>query len=256
MNSNFYPKKYLGQNFLTDSNIKTKIINACNLTLADSVLEIGPGLGVLTREIANSVKKVWAVEKDKKLFEFLKEDLKDFKNLNLVNEDILKFNLPENKIKVIGNIPYNITSPIIEHLINRKDKITSIFITIQKEVAERIVADPGSKVYGSFSIFTQYYTEPQIKFIIKKGSFKPVPKVDSCFVELKIREKPAVLVKDEKLFFEIIHTAFQQRRKMISNTLKKYVSANKISQIGINPNSRPEELSIEEFAKIEEFVVK
>ncbi len=250
MDSSFFPKKHLGQNFLTDNHIKTKIIAACQLENDDNVLEIGPGKGILTQEIVTSVKSVIAVEKDKKLFEYLEGKLKDYKNLTLINEDILKFKLKQNNTKVIGNIPYNISSPLIEHLINQKQKICSIFISLQKELAERIVATPGSKVYGSFSLFVQYHTEPQIKFFIKKGSFHPSPKVDSAFVELKIREIPSVKVKNEELLFKIIRTSFNQRRKMISNTLKRFLSADKISQIGIEPSKRPEQLGLEEFAKL------
>lgn len=253
--NNFFPRKSLGQNFLTDKHIKTKIIAACQLNCDDNVLEIGPGKGILTQDIVTSVKSLIAVEKDKKLFEYLGGKFKDCKNLTLVNDDILKFKLKQNNTKVIGNIPYNISSPLIEHLINQKNKISAIYISLQKEFAERLVANPGSKVYGAFSLFVQYHTEPQIRFFIKKGSFHPVPKVDSAFVELKVRETPAVKVKKEELLFKIIRAAFNQRRKMISNTLKRFLSSAEISKTGIKPNKRPEELSIEDFAKIEEVVV-
>lgn len=246
----FYPKKSLGQNFLADDNIKSKIIQACNLTIEDFILEIGPGKGVLTRELVGLAKNVVAVERDAKLFQLLCQTLGEYPNLSLVNQDILKFQITHHNTKVIGNIPYNISSPLLEHLINQKDKISVIYISLQKELAERIIAKPASKAYGSFSLFLQYHTIPAIKFIIKRGCFRPQPKVDSAFVELTIRKTPAVKVRDEELFFKIIRTAFGQRRKMISNTLKEFISSEKICQTGISPSIRPEDLSLEDFAKI------
>jgi len=252
----FIPKRSLGQNFLIDDNIKRKIIQACQLSLDDNVLEIGPGLGVLTEEIVKVVKSITAVEKDTRLWAQLKDKFKDFPNLKLLNQDFLKFKLNRKFSKVIGNIPYNISSPIIEHLINQKDKINAVYISLQKELAERIVAKPGNKDYGSFSLFVQYHCQPEIKFIIRKGCFRPQPKVDSAFMELTIRKTPKVLVKDEQLLFKIVRTAFGQRRKMIVNTLRNFIPRDEISHTGIDPNCRPEELSLEDFAKIAEFIVK
>jgi 16S rRNA (adenine1518-N6/adenine1519-N6)-dimethyltransferase len=253
-----FAKKSLGQNFLNDDNIKKKIIDVCSLSQRDNVLEIGPGLGVLTGEIAKRVKSLIAIEKDTRLYKYLLELLKDCKNLTLINEDILKFKITKKLSKVIGNIPYNISSPLIEHLINQKDKIGIIYISLQKELAERIIAKPGSKHYGSFSLFVQYHTLPKIKFIIKKGSFRPKPKVDSVFIELFIRKAPAVKVKNEELLFKIIRNCFNQRRKMISNTLKDLLSIEEIlrihKQIGVDPHIRPENLSLEDFAKIANFL--
>jgi 16S rRNA (adenine1518-N6/adenine1519-N6)-dimethyltransferase len=251
-----FAKKSLGQNFLTDDNIKRKIIQACQLSQDDNVLEIGPGLGALTWEIVKIVGSITTVEKDTRLCAQLKDKFKDFPNLKLLNQDFLKFKLNRKFSKVIGNIPYNISSPIIEHLINQKDKINSIYISLQKELAERIIAKPGGKDYGSFSLFVQYHCQPEIKFIIRKGCFRPQPKVDSVFMELKIRKSPKVLVKVEELFFKIIRAAFGQRRKMIANTLRNFIPRDEISHTGLNPNSRPEELSLEDFAKIERLIKK
>ncbi|MFH1655900.1 MAG: 16S rRNA (adenine(1518)-N(6)/adenine(1519)-N(6))-dimethyltransferase RsmA [Candidatus Omnitrophota bacterium] len=256
MNNKDFAKKSLGQNFLSDDNIKRKIIHACQLSKDDFVLEIGPGLGALTKDIAIGVKSITAVEKDVRLCGHLVILLDDYKNLILINEDILKFKITQKNTKVVGNIPYNISSPIIEHLINQRDKISVIYISLQKELARRIIAKPGGKDYSSFSLFVQYYTIPEIKFIIKRGSFKPQPKVDSAFVELIVRKVPAVKVKNEELLFRIIRACFNQRRKMISNTLRDFVRADKISQIDIDQNCRPEELSLQDFAKIADFVVK
>ncbi|MBM3248326.1 MAG: ribosomal RNA small subunit methyltransferase A [Candidatus Omnitrophica bacterium] len=246
----FYPKKFLGQNFLFDDNIKSKIIQACNLSGEDFVLEIGPGTGALTKELVKIAKGVVAVEKDIRLFQILCSTLGEYLNLSIVNQDILKYRISQSNTKVIGNIPYNISSPIIEHLINQKEKISVIYISLQKELAQRIIAKPGGKDYGSLSLFVQYHTSPSIKFIIKSGSFKPRPKVDSAFVELLIRKTPAVSVKDEETLFKIIRAAFGQRRKMISNTLKAFLSAEKICQTGISPSIRPEDLSLQDFAKL------
>ncbi len=250
VNLNFYPRKSLGQNFLSDDNIKSKIIQACNLTNEDFILEIGPGTGVLTKELVRLAKNVVAVEKDVKLFQILCQTLGEYPNLSIVNQDILKFQIAHNNTKVIGNIPYNISSPLIEHLLNQKEKISVIYISLQKELAQRIIAKPGGKEYGSLSLFVQYHTIPTIKFIIKRGSFRPRPKVDSAFIELVVRKTPAVSVKDEELFFKIIRTAFGQRRKMISNTLKEIIGAEKICQTGISPSIRPEDLSLQDFARL------
>ena len=245
-----FAKKSLGQNFLTDDNIKRKIIEVCQLTQNDFVLEIGPGRGALTREIAKRVKSITAVEKDTRLCGNLVGLLDEYKNLILINEDILNFKISQDDTKVIGNIPYNISSPIIEYLIDQKEKVKVIYICLQKELAKRIVAKPGGKDYGSFSLFVQYSTEPEIKFIIKKGCFRPQPKVDSAFVELKIRKPVKVKVQNEQFLFKIIRTSFNQRRKMISNTLGDIVDIKKIAETGIKPSSRPEELSLEDFVKI------
>ncbi|MDP2938988.1 MAG: 16S rRNA (adenine(1518)-N(6)/adenine(1519)-N(6))-dimethyltransferase RsmA [Candidatus Omnitrophota bacterium] len=256
--ADFFPKKQLGQNFLIDDNIRRKIIQACNLSKEDNVLEIGPGLGKMTKDLVILAKDVIAVEKDKRLTLYLCELFKDYKNLKILNQDILKYKIKTKNTKIMGNIPYNITSPIIEHFINQKEKISVIYITIQKEVGERIVASPGTKDYSSFSLFVQYHTIPEIKFLISRGCFKPQPRVDSCFLELSIRDIPAVKVKNEELFFKIIRTCFNQRRKMISNTLKKIITAQKITELsqqtGINPSNRPEDLSLEEFGRIADFV--
>jgi 16S rRNA (adenine1518-N6/adenine1519-N6)-dimethyltransferase len=257
---NVRPKKRLGQNFLVDKNIQKKIINACEFKNSDTVLEIGSGRGELTKLIAERVSKVFALEIDPFLCENLKVILKDFPNSQVINQDILRFDLrkyfctTKQKLKVIGNIPYYISSPIIEHLIKFSDKISTIFITVQKEFALRIIANPGSKEYGSFSLFTQYYVEPKILFTIKKNSFYPVPKIDSAFLSIKIRKKPKVSVRDEGLLFKIIRRAFNQRRKVLKNSLSGIISTQKLEQFfnkhNISSNIRPEDLSLEDFATL------
>jgi len=258
------PKKSLGQNFLIDKNIQRKICRACDLTDKDVVLEIGAGRGDLTVELALAVKKVYALEIDRRLFPILDKNLSGFANCQVIKADILKFDINKflredklkQKIKVIGNIPYYISSPIIEHLIRYRDSISAIFLTVQKEFGRRVRAVPGSKEYGSFSCFARYYFEPEIIFEIKKNSFRPAPKVDSCFLALKKRKKPAVAVKDEERFFKLIRAAFNQRRKTLRNSLKGFIAPGPLEEFfntrGIDKNVRPEDLSLEQFACLAE----
>ncbi len=254
------PKKSLGQNFLTDKNIQNKIIRACALTNEDTVLEIGSGRGDLTQLLAQNAKQVLALEIDQRLYPLLEQGMMLYDNCRIIKGDILKFDiagfLQENKIKqkikVIGNIPYYISSPIIEHLIGYRGSISAVFITVQKEFAIRAAAAPGTKDYGSFSCFVQYYCACKIIFEIKKNSFRPAPNVDSCFLSLTFREKPAVSVREEESFFKLIRTAFNQRRKTLRNSLEELASPEQLegffSLAGIDKNIRPEQLSLEQFA--------
>ena len=254
------PKKSLGQNFLFDKNIQRKLIAACAFRPADTVLEIGAGYGAITGLISQCVKQVFALEIDKELCRLLKEDFKDRPNVSIVNHDILTFNLSrqfahENaKIKVIGNIPYYITSPIIAHLLKYRVSIGTIFLTVQKEFARRLSAHPGSKVYGALSCFAQYYADVKILFDIKRASFSPAPNVDSSFVRLIIRDQPAVHIDNETLLFKIIRTAFNQRRKTLRNSLRAVVPQEKLLQFftrrALTPHIRPEELSLQDFAAL------
>jgi 16S rRNA (adenine1518-N6/adenine1519-N6)-dimethyltransferase len=252
-----YPKKGLGQNFLVDQNIAKKIIRALELKASDVILEIGSGKGELTSLIAPNVSKIYAVELDRRLETALSLRLKDYNNVNIINQDILKVNLMNldcgrGKIRVFGNIPYYISSPIIEHLINNREVISDAFITVQKEFAKRVAALPGSKDYGALSLFVQYYTVPKIILNISKGCFYPVPKVDSCLLSLRFRDEPAVFVSCQELLFRIIRSAFNQRRKTLRNSLKGIAEARKIEEFLLrrkkNPNARPEELSLADFA--------
>ncbi len=256
------PKKSLGQNFLIDQNIQNKIIDTCNFSEDDVVLEIGPGTGKITNLIKDKVKKLYLVELDNRLIPQLKELIKNNANVELFHQDILEFDLnklPEKKIKVFGNIPYYISSPIIEHVFNYKEKVETIFLTVQKEFGQRVVAQANTEHYGSFSCFVQYYSEPNSHFLIKRNSFYPAPKVDSVFLELKIRNKPAVSVKNEELLFKLIRGSFQQRRKTIENSLKRlfpYVNAVELlTKLQINSKDRPENISLEQFAVIANLLV-
>ncbi len=254
------PKKRLGQNFLTDKNIQRKLIASYNLESTDSVLEVGAGYGELTKLIAKNASFVYALEIDPELCKILRGNTEAYPNIKIINRDILKFNLKSyfrkanNKIKVVGNIPYYITTPIIECLFKYRDKIECVFITVQKEFAKRIAAGPGSKEYGSFSCFVQYYSIPRVLFYIKKGSFLPAPKVDSCLLELKIRQVPAVNVKDEKLLFKVIRASFNKRRKTLRNSLDGILPLEKLGEFfrkyNIDNNIRPESLALKDFARL------
>ena len=277
----FHPLKRLGENYLIDGNIKDKIIGEARLNNVEdksvgqarpekgnTVLEIGPGLGALTIDLAKTGANIFAVEKDKKAFNILKDIAGgDFPNLKIFNEDILEFDFKKiassEKIRVIGNLPYYITTPIIEQLIGHKDMISAAVIMVQKEVASRLMAEAGSKDYGSFSCFINYYTKPSYIYTVKRTCFYPPPEVDSAIMRLDVRGKPSVDVKDERLFFRIVRGAFNQRRKSIINSLSreavlgfsKEKLSNILTSIGIDPAVRPENLNLQDFAKIANEVI-
>lgn len=251
------PKRHLGQVFLYDPSILRRIVQVAQLSEEDLIVEIGPGLGRLTKMLAERVKNVIAIELDEELFEELKVQLADYNNVKLIHGDALKYtyeNLPE--FKVVANIPYYITTPLIFRLLDTRKNLKSMTLTIQKEVAERIVAASGGKDYGVLSVMVQYYAEPKLKFIIPKGAFRPVPKIDSALVHFKILEKPSVQVQDEEFFFRVVKMAFSQRRKMISNALRglREDIKEKLAEAGIDSNRRPETLSIEEFARLSDIL--
>lgn len=255
-------KKCLGQNFLVDEKYLNHIINSCNIKREDYVIEIGPGLGVLTESLSSICKQLIAIEFDKRFCSFLKSQR--YKNVEIVCADILKYNIKSaserfgTKFKVIGNLPYYITSPIIVYLIDNRKYIESAFITVQKEVAERLTSPPGRKSYGSLSCLVQFYTRPQVLFSMPKKAFYPQPEVESALVRLEFLKEPSVKVKDESLYFKIIKAAFGKRRKTILNALSTSnifnIDKEQISRIlsnsGIDPNRRGETLSLEEFARI------
>jgi len=260
------PKKQLGQNFLFDKNIQKKIVDALELKPTDTVLEIGAGYGQITRLIAGKADSVYAVEVDKRLSEILKEEFKGYPNIKLLCEDILGLDLgkilPKKgaKVKVFGNIPYYITTPIITRLFGYRQNLEAIFIMVQKEFARRICAVPGSKDYGAFSCFVQYYGQPKIIFFIKKGAFRPSPKVDSAFIKVNVLRRPPVKLNNEGLFFKVIRASFNQRRKILKNSLQEIIAPRELevffSRYHINPNIRPESLSLQDFAKLANLLEK
>lgn len=246
-------KRPLGQHFLFDPNILKKIIDSADVTPDDTVVEIGPGLGTLTKLLSERVKNVIAIEFDRKLISRLKDNLSAKENVEVITADALKFPYDsiDGSFKVIANIPYYITTPIIFKLLEFRAKIPSMTLLMQKEVAKRIVAVPGSKEYGVLSISTQLYTRPELKFRVSGKAFSPPPDVDSAVVHFEVCPSSRFAINDEGLFLKIVKTAFSQRRKTILNSLKKLPGIKEaLHDAGIDPGLRPETLSIEEFGKL------
>lgn len=250
--------KKLGQNFLIDEHVVRNIVEAANLMPGDAVLEIGPGIGTLTQGLAEAGGKVTAVEIDRRLIEVLGKTLEGYENIKIVHGDILRIDVAKEvmapRYKVVANLPYYITTPIIMGLLEARMPIDVLVTMVQKEVAERMVAVPGTKDYGSLSVAVQYYTQPEIMFLVPPASFIPPPAVDSAVIRCTVREKPPVEV-NEKVFFRVVKAAFAQRRKTLSNTLKTTgVPADTLRVIldkaGIDGTRRGETLSLQEFAAI------
>lgn len=259
----FKLSKSLGQNFLTDKNIIDKIINESFISDMDLVVEIGPGIGVLTAEAAEVAKQVVAIEIDKSLIPILSETLSGYDNVDIVNKDVLKTDINEiiNKYsckstKIIGNLPYYITTPIIMKILEDGVLADSITIMMQKEVADRIKAEPGNKTYGALSVAVQYYCKVETIAIVPKEVFIPQPKVDSAVLRLDIRKERPVDLLDEKMFFACIKAGFGQRRKTLQNSLMgvpgvtKEIVKEGLALAGIDGTRRAETLSLEEFAKL------
>lgn len=247
-----HPNKRLGQNFLFDESALYKIAEGVEEN--DTIIEIGPGLGTLTSILANKAKKVYAIELDKKMVEILNDRFKLYKNIEIINEDILNVDIDKiaPKAKIVANLPYYITTSIITKLL--KTNIKDITILIQKEVAERICAEPGSKNAGAITYFVNYYSEPEIVSNVSREAFIPSPEVESSIVRMKVREKKKVYVKDEELFFEIIRKNFTQRRKTLLNSLSSIIDKEKLKNIlkelKLNENIRGESLTLEQYAQI------
>lgn len=252
----------LGQNFLIDDQILKDIVNAAELTNESSVLEIGPGIGTLTAELAERAKKVLTVEIDDSLIAILEDVLKEYDNIKLLHGDALKLDLKtacegylDEPISICANIPYYITTPLINKFFKSGLNIKSIILMVQKEVAERMAAKPGGKDYGSLSLLVQYYSRPDIVTVASPQCFMPRPKVDSTVIKLDMNDVPPVNVKDERLFFNIIRDSFGQRRKTLSNSLKTLAADRKIldeafEKCGIDSKRRGETLSMQEFASL------
>lgn len=266
-------KKSLGQNFLTDLNILNNIIEAADLNEESHVIEVGPGIGALTEQLARHSQQVLAFEIDQRLLPVLKDTLSPYSNVTVVNQDVLKADVAQiaaetfsslDNIKVVANLPYYITTPIMMSFLESELPVAEMIVMMQKEVAERIIANPGSKAYGSLSIAIQYYMEASIAFIVPKTAFVPQPNVDSAILKLVRRLEPRVAVHSEQHFFELVRASFTQRRKTLWNNLigfygKTPEQKEKIRQAleitNIEPSRRAETLSLEEFADLSNVLV-
>ncbi len=256
--------KALGQNFLINPSVCPRMAEQGGAAPGVGVIEIGTGIGVLTKELAARAQKVVCIEIDSRLLPILEETLDEFDNITIVNQDVLKVDLHQliqrefsgMDVVVCANLPYYITSPILMYLLEARLPIRSITVMVQKEAAVRITAQPGTREVGAISLAVRYYSRPQILFPVSRGSFMPAPDVDSCVIRLDILPQPAVAVKDEATFFQVVKGAFSQRRKTLVNTLSGSLSLSKgqvqqlLDRLEISPTARGEELTLEQFGQI------
>jgi len=263
--------KSLGQNFIIDENVLDRIIAGADLTGEDAVLEIGPGIGVMTQVLCENCEKVVSIEIDSALIPVLNETVGMYENLKIVHKDVLKVDLPAlfaesfgtKKPKLIANLPYYVTTPIIMKFLEERIPVTDLIVMIQKEVADRMMASPSSKAYGALSVVVQYFTEPSVVTKVSRGSFMPMPNVDSTVIRLKVRENPPVDLLDEGTFFKTIRDAFGKRRKTLLNALSSgELGLNKdqvravLSACEIAENLRGETLDMNQFAMLANAIFK
>ena len=267
---NFTFQKKFGQNFLIDTHVLDKIIAAAEITEDDFVLEIGPGIGTMTQYLAQAAGKVAAVEIDKALIPILEDTLSGYDNVTVINEDVLKLDIAKlvdeenggKPVKVVANLPYYITTPIIMGLFEKHGPIESITVMVQKEVADRMQVGPGTKDYGALSLAVQFYADPYIVANVPPNCFMPRPKVGSAVIRLTCHENPPVQVDDEKLMFKIIRASFNQRRKTLANGLNnspelsipKETIIESIEELGKGASVRGEALTLEEFARLSNII--
>ena len=265
-------QKKFGQNFLIDGHVLDKIIAGAGVTKDDMVLEIGPGIGTMTQYLAEAAGKVVAVEIDRNLLPILQETLADYDNVKVIHSDVLSLDLEKlvqeenggRPIKVVANLPYYITTPIIMALFEQHVPLANVTVMVQKEVAARMKSGPGSKDYGALSLAVQYYAEPYIVANVPCNCFMPRPNVDSAVIRLTRYEEPPVQVKDEKMLFKIIRASFNQRRKTLQNGLNNSSELNftkdqiaaAIAEAGFSPSVRGEALTLEQFAKLTDILLK
>lgn len=260
--SGFSFSKALGQNFIVNPSVCPRMAELCGADKECGVLEVGPGIGVLTNELCKVAKKVVAIELDKRLPEILAKTLADHDNVKIISGDVMELDLHKlieeefqgMDVVVCANLPYYITSPVIMKLLEEKLPIKALTVMVQKEAADRLCAQMGTRMCGAVTASVRYYSEPKLLFKVSAGSFMPAPKVDSAVIRLDIHEKPAVELKDEKLFFRVVKASFAQRRKTIVNSISSSLSMNKadvigvMEQAGVSPLARAEQLSLEDFA--------
>lgn len=257
--------KSLGQNFLINEQIIDDIVRVADVNENDLIIEIGPGLGSLTSKLADNAKKVVAIELDQNMIEILKERFSLYKNVEIIHGDIMKVDLKEiigeeKNVKIVANLPYYITTPIVMKLLEENLKMKSITVMVQKEVGERFCAIPGGKEYGAITVSINYYSDPKIVLDVPKDNFNPIPEVDSCVVQLKLK-KNHIELKDKKLFFRLIKIAFSQRRKNIGNSLTgigmtKQEVKEMLEALSLDINLRAENLSINQYAQIANYIAK
>ena len=265
-------QKKFGQNFLIDGHVLDKIIAGAGVTKDDMVLEIGPGIGTMTQYLAEAAGKVVAVEIDRNLLPILQETLADYDNVKVIHADVLSLDLEKlvqeenggRPIKVVANLPYYITTPIIMALFEQHVPLANVTVMVQKEVADRMQVGPGTKDYGALSLAVQYYAKPQVVLTVPASCFMPRPNVDSAVIRLTRYEEPPVQVKDEKMLFKIIRASFNQRRKTLQNGLNNSSELNftkdqiaaAIAEAGFSPSVRGEALTLEQFAKLTDILLK
>lgn len=263
---NFHFEKKFGQNFLIDTHVLDKIVDAAEITKDDYVLEIGPGIGTLTQYLCEAAKHVFAVEIDDSLIPILRDTLSAYDNVTVIHEDVLKVDIRElvetrcegKPIKIVANLPYYITTPILMGLFEKHVPMASVTVMVQKEVAQRMQAGPGKKDYGALSLAVQYYAEPYIVANVPQNCFMPRPNVGSAVIRLTLHKQPPVTVKDEGLMFDLIRASFNQRRKTLVNGLfnaggfglDKEVLAGLLTNMGLGENIRGETLTLEQFARL------
>ena len=252
-------QKKLGQNFLIDSDVVEQIVEAADIQPGEQVLEIGPGIGTLTQGLAEAGAAVTSVELDRHLIDILAKTLAGYDNVRVIHGDFLKLDIsreiPTGRCKIIANLPYYITTPIIMRILEERMPVDLLVTMVQKEVAERMVARPGTKEYGALSVAVQYYTEPEIVFIVPPTAFIPSPAVESAVIRCVIRKQPPVEVRQEKMFFRVVKAAFSQRRKTLQNCLKAAglpaeTASLVLETAGIDGSRRGETLSLSEFAAV------
>ncbi|MCK8824997.1 16S rRNA (adenine(1518)-N(6)/adenine(1519)-N(6))-dimethyltransferase RsmA [Fuchsiella alkaliacetigena] len=265
-------KKSLGQNFLVDRNIIEKIVQEAEVGEEDYVIEIGAGIGSLTQRLVEEAAQVWALELDQRMIKILTENLNHHSNLEFIQADALEYDfkslldgLADRKVKVVANLPYYITTPLIMKLLENRLDLDRLVVMVQKEVAQRMVASPADgKQYGAFSLAVQYYSEPTLSSLVPNTVFIPQPEVESAIVNMRVREEVAVEVEDEELLFALIKASFQQRRKTIRNSLSKAANIDlsrdlvdrALSEADISRQKRGEKLSLEQFAELSNIVFK
>ncbi len=262
----FHFSKALGQNFIVNPSVCPRMAEESGIDESCGVIEIGAGIGVLTAELAKRAKKVVVIEIDTKLLPILDETLKDFDNIEIINQDVLKTDLAAlikekfdgMPVYVCANLPYYITSPVIMALLESRLPIEAVTVMVQKEAAQRLCAPVGSRLSGAVTVAVDYYAKAQKLFDVSAGSFMPAPKVDSCVIRMDIRKEPGIEITDEKLFFRMVHAAFGQRRKTASNSISagsgipKDIVIKAIEECGFEPSVRAEGLSMEELANLSE----